>query len=225
MGWLIEALFPRLCAGCGKTGGYVCERCEVGLWEEEQICPACRRNSRYGERHHYCKNEYLEGLICLWAYEGWAKRLIKQAKYRFYYDCLEEILTKGWQSGRREEWNKLEHFLIEKQPVIVPVPLDEKRFKWRGFNQAEIIAQQWSRVWGLPYQRCLTKVKETGQQAGKAKGERLVNLHGAFTTSGKPGEAVVLVDDVWTTGATLQECAEVLRRAGVKQVWGVVLAR
>src|SRR3989304_8658819 len=88
-----DVVFPKKCVGCGKMGGYVCEKCDVGLWEEEQICPTCGRASRYGLRHQYCKEAWsMEGLTCFWAYEGIAQKLIKQAKYKFYYDYLGELL-------------------------------------------------------------------------------------------------------------------------------------
>jgi len=66
----------------------------VGLWEEEQICPVCTRNSRYGLPHKYCHKSYgLDGLTCLWSYEGIAKKIIKKAKYKYFYDLLGELIN------------------------------------------------------------------------------------------------------------------------------------
>jgi len=227
---LLDFIFPKKCVNCGAWGKYVCEKCEVGLWEEEQICPTCRQASRYGLRHSYCRQPWgMEGLTCLWAYEGIARKLIKQAKYKLYYDYLSELLS-SLSLSLRAEYSFFRRFLEEK-PVVVPVPLWPKREKERGFNQAEVIARLFaSRNSLLLNRNLLLRVKDTGRQVGRTREERLKAMEGAFqfkifNLKFKIPEAVLLVDDVWTTGATMNECAKVLRQAGVRKVWGLVLAR
>ena len=194
----------------------MCESCEVGLWEEEQICPVCGRASRHGVRHKYCHKPYsLDGLTCLWAYEGVARKIIAKTKYRFYYDMLRELFAGARQARLRDSL------------VIVPVPLYSKREKWRGFNQAEMIGKWLAKRENLELKNLLVRVRDTGQQVGKGKQDRWANMKGAFklkTMSHLPS-AVLLVDDVWTSGATMAECCWVLKKAGVKYVWGWVLAR
>ena len=224
---------------CGKLGRYVCSTCEVGMWEEEQICPSCRRNSRYGLRHSYCKGP-LNGLTCLWAYEGLTKKLISKAKYYHLYDYLGQLIT---DFEDRVEFEYIKRILDDKtafaysygeaRPVVVPVPLHPKRLAERGFNQAEIIAKLISEsVNQLEVRNLLIRTKDTGRQVGRTREERLESMVNAFVTSPQPlstilerGQNVLLVDDVWTTGATMSECARVLKKAGVKNVWGLVLAR
>ena len=240
MSWL-DILFPKKCVNCGKWGQYVCESCEVGLWEEEQICPVCGRASRYGLKHKYCRQPYsLDGLTCLWAYEGVARKIISQAKYRFYYDMLSELLYSP-QSLRAPaagaqvplDLDRVGSACAPGQAplrgylLIVPVPLYSKREKWRGFNQAEMIGRWLAETENLKSKNLLVRVKDTGQQVGKGREARLANIRGAFklrATSHMP-RAVLLVDDVWTSGATMAECCRVLKKAGVKYVWGWVLAR
>ena len=231
-------MFPKKCVGCGEwgllaqTGRYVCEKCEVGLWEEEQICPVCARGSRYGLRHGYCKRPWsMEGVTALWAYEGMARKIIASAKYKFHWDFLRELTSLSVaQLLSRVELAYFGEFLASK-PVIVPVPLYPKRERERGFNQSEIISLSLSRIWGLEMKEMLTRIRDTGQQVGKTRESRLKNVEGVFhiTPSNPPlklrGGSVLLVDDVWTTGATMNECAKVLRQAGVRRVWGLVLAR
>lgn len=224
----MNLLFPKKCINCGRWGSYVCDKCQVGLWEEEQICPVCTRSSRYGLRHATCSQpRALDGLTCLWAYEGIAKKIIQKAKYRFYYDLLRELSVAGDQLSVRPEFS---HFLkfLETKPAVVPVPLYSSREKWRGFNQAKIIADLVARSWMLDTRDLLIKTRETGQQVGRTRQERVDAQKNAFQISNSkfqiPPE-VLLVDDVWTTGATLSECCRVLKKAGVKQVWGLVLAR
>ena len=223
----MNLLFPKKCINCRRWGNYVCDKCQVGLWEEEQICPVCRRASRYGLQHKYCHRPYsLAGLTCLWAYEGIAKKIIQKAKYRFYYDFLGELLVDSPSIIDRPEFSYFWKFL-ETKPVVVPVPLHPNREKWRGFNQAKIIADLAARSWKLDTRNLLIRTRDTGQQVGRTRQDRLSRVEGAFFLKSRiqyPG-SVLLVDDVWTTGATLSECCRVLKKAGVKQVWGLVLAR
>lgn len=225
MQWLWEVLFPKKCVNCGREGKYVCSECEVGLWEEEQICPVCCRASRYGLRHKYCREPYsLDGLTALWAYEGIARRLIAKAKYTFRYDYLREFSNFNYQFSNKPEFNQFLKFL-EMKPVAVAVPLYKNREKWRGFNQAEMIAKWVGETWELSTQKLLERVKDTGQQMMRNRVERLVAMEDAFRINGQVPKNILLVDDVWTSGATMRECAKVLKKSGVKKVWGLVLAR
>lgn len=107
--------------------------------------------------------------------------------------------------------------------VLVPVPLHPQREKMRGFNQARLLAEQL----GLPAEM-LKRIKNKHPQAELPREDRLKNLKNSFKISGKfdlSNKKIVLVDDVCSTGATLNECAKVLRQAGAKEIWGLVLAR
>lgn len=211
----------------------MCDKCEVGLWEEEQICPGCRQASRYGLKHKFCQNRSdLEGLTCLWAYEGIARKLITKSKYgKYYFDYLRELTSLSVdQLDSRVELSCLVKFL-EARPILVPVPLWPKREKERGFNQAEIIGESFASQHKLSLGHLLIRVKDTHQQVGRSREERLKAMEGAFRITPRPpfnlrgGENVLLIDDVWTTGATINECAKTLKKAGVEKIWGIVLAR
>lgn len=203
----------------------MCEKCEVGMWEEEQICPSCCRLSRYGEKHRYCKGE-MAGLTCLWAYEGIARKLISEAKYRYYFDELRAAIRLDFD---RPEMAKFKEF-VEKKPVVVPIPLAPKRQRERGFNQAEIIADILCERLCLSKKCVLVRTKETGQQVGRGREERLKAMNNAFEINSKyeilnSKQNYLLVDDVWTTGTTMRECAKALRKVGVNSIWGVIIAR
>ena len=227
--WFLDMLFPKHCAGCGKGGGYVCEECEIGMWEEEQICPGCVRASRYGLKHVYCTEKSpLTGVTCLWAYEGIARKLIASGKYKFYYDYLRELTINSCPITVRPEFTQFREF-ISGRPLMVPVPLHPRRLRERGFNQAKVISLSLGLSFELNTQELLVRVKDTGRQVGRDRGKRLKAMEKAFQISPKSELSiptnVMLVDDVWTTGATMNECARTLKQGGVKKVWGLVLAR
>jgi ComF family protein len=112
--------------------------------------------------------------------------------------------------------------------VLVPVPLSRERQRERGFNQAELLAKEAAARTSLPVARLLRKVRETPPQAGLSRAERLRNLEGAFAVAGGgpvlAGLLAVLIDDVFTTGATADECARVLLAAGAGKVCVATLA-
>lgn len=112
--------------------------------------------------------------------------------------------------------------------LVVPVPLNRKKQKLRGFNQAEALAQEFARRTGLPCLSLLRKIKPSRSQVELEREERLKNVLGSFSASPRPslGERkIILIDDVATTGATLNECAKVLKKEGAGEVWGLVVAR
>ena len=98
--------------------------------------------------------------------------------------------------------------------------------KRRGFNQSEIIAKELGRISNCKVVSLLSKIKDTEDQARLNKEERLKNIKNCFKLCDRPGlSQVLLVDDVFTTGATMKECCKVLKQAGIKKVWGFTLAR
>lgn len=195
-----DHVFPYYCVGCKKEGEWWCKKCR-----ENKVKKTIRAE---GE---------LKNLTALFKYaeSPEVEELIKSYKYGFVKDI--EVL-----------WNAV---IAETQVffpddfVIIPVPLFQKRLRERGYNQAERIAKILSKLIGCPTgSHYLVRKKETKQQAKLDLLQRLDNVKGAFETVGKSPEKVVIVDDVFTTGATMNECARVLRRNGAKIIEGFVLA-
>lgn len=119
--------------------------------------------------------------------------------------------------------------VIKKKPVLVPVPLHRLRERRRGFNQAEILGKILAEAWSLPFlPDLLIRQKKTEPQYKLEGKERKDNVRGAFNLGYKlsaKSYKLLLFDDVWTTGATMRTCGNLLKRAGARFVWGLTLAR
>lgn len=142
-------------------------------------------------------------------------------KYQFLRDIeteLEELIDRGIVEEELKEFLRL-------KPEVQPIPLYWRRENWRGFNQAEVIAKVLTKKFNLKLVDCLERVKQNKPQAELKRKERLGNVANIFKVKLKPARAVLVVDDVWTTGATMGEAIKTLREAGVKQTWGLTLAR
>jgi len=152
---------------------------------------------------------------------------IQQFKYRFTKELAEYFGDLIAQKLRELSMNK------GKTNILIPVPLHKKRLNYRGFNQAELIAKSvCERVGDSRISHLLRRVKNTSQQAKLNKKERHDNLEDAFVLesgllqeSGLQNSVYFIVDDVCTTGSTLENCAKVLKESGLKKVYGLVVAR
>lgn len=214
MNWLAKILdwvFPRTCVGCELLGCDVCESCwrKVRIRRRQQ-CPQCRNWSKDGKI--CCQSEFFfDQLLVAAEYRRGdvLSKLIVRFKYKFAVEVVKKLGALLGEMGNSEGF------------VVVAVPLDQKKLKLRGFNQAELLA----RFLGEPAQVLRRKYKKV-RQAGASREERLNNLEGLFELCGDvAGRKILLVDDVATTGTTLNQCAKVLKEAGAKYVCGIVLAR
>ncbi len=178
------------------------------LTEGYKLCDACRRNSN------------LKGIYILGYYNDEVlKKAIWEFKYNFVKDIGEILALLAAKSLKEKaDFNK---------GTFAAVPLDKKRLAWRGFNQSEILAFALAKNLEGPFlKNALKRVRKTKSQIGLSKKERVENVLEAFKVNGAiPDGKIFLVDDVFTTGSTLEECAKELKKAGAKEVWGVVLAK
>lgn len=228
-------LFPVSCVSCGDEGLWCCGSCLALLpIRFHQQCPLCQKPTSNGEACPDClPSSHLDGVTALYDYRenSPVAKLIKTCKYRFS-DDISTVLPDLVRKVGVEVWA---HLLRQKGVLnCVPVPLHPRRERERGFNQAALISQAVAAVWsslGLVvdarHEHLLARVRYTTPQAELGAVERRTNLKGAFSCNSLEAvpEQVVLIDDVFTTGSTMQECAHMLKQHGVKWVWGVVLAR
>jgi len=154
-------------------------------------------------------------VVSLGRYDGALRRCVHAVKFQGNRDvaaALAATLARGvplaWQVN-----------------VVCAVPLHPSRVAERGFNQAELLGRALAGALGCPYGPLLKRVRATRQQARLPGAERRANVRGAFAARPAVGYRILLVDDVFTTGATLLECAETLRRQGAQDVRYAVIAR
>ncbi len=223
---LLDFLFPPRCEGCGKPGTYICTQCTSNVRYRDPRCPQCDRRAIDGMTHPGCKLKYgLDGLISVFIYTGVIKKILKTIKYRFVYDEAESLINLIPYAS----WQMLQN--MTQGCVLYPIPLHSDRLKWRGFNQAEKLSRFISMKLQLPLvdNLLISSIKRTPQADIMHREDRIKNAQGLFSFS--PNILVsqylniLLIDDVWTTGATMKEAAKVLKRNGVKLVWGLTIAR
>jgi len=211
-------------AGIQAIGGMVCSICgervlssyaEMGS-DGMLRCPVCRRVER----------PFLRA-VALGSYDGALRELIHLLKYNGVRPAANVL---GRMLGQALAIIEPE-FEAEKV-LVVPVPLYKGKRRHRGFNQAELIARSALKALGderlVLASEVLLRTRETQSQIGLTSHQRRENMRGAFavaTAAALEGRHVILVDDVYTTGTTVTECAKVLRRAGAGKVWVVTVAR
>jgi len=229
---LVDWLYPKKCVGCEKKGRYFCWEClrKIKL-KSGRICPECNKPGVGGRVHLGCKNKYsLDGIVGLLSYKGLVRLGVHNLKYQFLQDLeaeLSAIFSKALKIRlKSREGLSFKNFL-RKRPLIVPVPLYWRRENWRGFNQAETVGKMLKELSGLDFLQLLERKRMTKPQTKLSKKARGDNVKKAFRIriEMQVAERVLLVDDVWTTGETMKACCKVLKEGGVKEVWGLTLAR
>lgn len=222
--FFLDVLFPQFCAGCKKEGHVLCETCRAGISPGASVCFVCEKRSPDGLVCESCKGKTrIRRFISPFSY---ANPVIRELIQRLKYGGTKEVADDlgGW-VARSVRFSALP---LPQEAVLIPIPLHGKRLRSRGFNQAELIASAIGKRLNVRLDASLLKRTEhrTPQTEMKKREERLSNAAGIYKVAGAvPAETLILVDDVSTTGATLEEAATVLKQAGAKQVWAFVVAR
>ena len=221
----LDILFPKHCAGCQKEGVFLCENCKDAIRTIPPACFVCEKRSPDGT---ICQNCRPETAI---------RRFL--APLSFHDATLRELIHNYKYHGAKEIAEALGEYIISSlctyrispppNSILVPIPLHPKRLRERGFNQAELIARAIGEKLGLAVQmNILTrKVYRQRQTEMHRREERAKNAEGVYGVEAPPPaeSTLILIDDVATTGATLEEAARVLKAAGAKQGWAFTAAR
>ena len=229
----MNLLFPKYCINCRKLGDYICPNCFSFIsFDQTAICPSCNRQSINGLTHPKCQTKYgLDGIFSTLSYKGIVKKLVYNFKYNPYLADLKNLLAELFYEGliQKEDFYNI-YKKFSNKLILVPIPLYKSRQKARGYNQAEILAGELSKKFNIKTFPVLKRVKKTVSQVGLSKIDRRQNVKESFEVNENLKSAakdyyIFLVDDVFTTGATLTEACKVLKRHGAKKVWGLTLAR
>lgn len=217
---IADLFYPQRCVGCSRRASDVLCR---GCFESLPLIgrPLCGRCGAPAAFEVYgcteCRNRdfWFDAARAPLRYEGVGEELVHALKYRGYLPVVEKVmapLMAGSLDGGRFD-------------AVVPVPLHRSRLAKRGFNQAKLMARRVAERINAPLLDKLKAVRRTRDQVELSAGERRTNVAGAYVSRGPVVGTILLVDDVFTTGATLSECAGALRKAGAGEVHALALCR
>lgn len=219
---LLDLLFPRRCAGCGKEGNFLCDSCSNTLAKlDPPFCTRCGFPLAGRASCPDCENLSLaiDGIRSPYMHEGLARDLVHSLKYNNL-----KALSKPMA--------RLMARYLESNPLpadsLMAVPIHSRRMRKRGYNQSDLVAKELSHLVGLPrVNGPLIRLRNTASQVKLGAQERRANVAGAFGCRDETlhNKRVLLIDDVCTTGATLNACATALKEAGAITVWGLTFSR
>lgn len=224
MNHIINTIFPSSCVVCKRVGEPICKHCIKNKifvnWDT--YCCVCNSRVKRGLIHEECKDQtYLDGHFFVVSYSEGIKELIMNGKYSFMFynfEFIGELMSKF-----------IRFYNLNKDSIFAPVPLTRRKKRIRGFNQSEVIASKLAR--DITYINLLNKIKDIPSQATLGGEERRINLKDSFQVNTKLAaklnttQKVILIDDVYTTGSTLNECAKALKEYGFKEVLGFTFAK
>lgn len=215
---LLGVVLPSRCAGCGFPGPPLCEACLAGLVRiAPPVCERCGCPGAWPVRR------------CV---ECAGRRLgFRRARGAVVYDARSRPLVSAWKERGRRDLTAVFGALVAEviaRPeveVVTFVPGDRERGRERGHVPAARLARALGGVWGVETRSLLVRTGGSRRQAGLPRAARRTNVRGLFAARSQVDGRVMLVDDVYTTGATASACATALRRAGASRVDVVCLAR
>jgi ComF family protein len=227
--WFSELLWPTRCIGCGVFGTPLCAPCLSRVSPlRMQPCPACRRPGRDGIPCSACaRRTHIGRLIAVAPMEGLIESAVHALKYRGMRTLA--VPLGDWAAsviGLRADTA----LMFGANPLIIPVPLHPSRLRERDYNQSALLAHRLAIIAAMPHdETALRRVRHTSSQVKThSRVERLDNMRGAFAVVRPEAIAdrdIILVDDVYTTGATSEDCARALTEAGARSVSVITLAR
>lgn len=218
----INWLYPPVCCNCGKIGFLLCNDCFVNIERQnKESCPICGEPNSKGTVCLRCK-QHLPNYSMMRSfgyYSGPLRAAVVSLKYQRNLGLGEFFSIPLSQIVIHQNW---------KIDIVTAIPLNKRRNRERGYNQAEILAKPLAHHLNLPFSnRLVLRKKQTVSQVGLGLKERLVNMQDAFEANQRnvSGKTVLIVDDVATTGATMDACSKALKAVGCKEVFGLTLAK
>lgn len=209
--FVLNFLFPPVCSICGKLNkNWLCLNCEKRVQRLEKSCVIEIKNKNY------------EKLLYIFQYESLVRKLILRYKFSnqaYLNHFFANMIIKNEENCK----------LLQEYDLLIPVPMHHRKMQKRGYNQTELVANELSKILKIPTKSdILIKVVNTVTQSKLGGKARQSNIQHAFFVP-KDGEVegkkIILLDDIYTTGATSQECSRVLKEAGAEEILILVLAK
>jgi ComF family protein len=229
---ILDILFPKRCINCKKFGEYVCVNCFTQFsFDSGSMCLVCGNASMDGLTHPICRGKYvIDGAFCGFSYKGITKRAIYVLKYQPHlFDIATMLSDLLYESLIQQE--RFMGILQKREVALIPIPLSSKKLRSRGYNQSKLLADKFGKKFSIPVIDFLQRTFDTKPQYALKREERKINVKGAFKINEKrkvirdKEKVIFIVDDVLTTGSTLLEAANVLKRNGFEKVYGMCFAR
>ncbi|CAN5345712.1 ComF family protein [soil metagenome] len=201
---ILDLIFPKSCLECGKSGKYICDSCLSKVQTLNRFDPVSKTFS-------------------IFQYESVVRKAIIKIKYNFAYDIAEELAEFSIKSFKNP-------FINTKNIVLIPIPLHKTRQNWRGFNQSEILGELIALKlnWKLEKNILIRKI-QGNNQVGLQKSDRVRNIRGKFALNSKAKldlhNTYIIFDDVATTGSTIKEAIYMFKKEGIKNIYGLTIAR
>jgi competence protein ComFC len=216
--FLLDLLFPPFCISCKTLGQRLCDSCAGAIdWIDAGFCPQCGLPSKAGFSHRCIDSSKLLFIRSAAVFSGVMRKALHSLKYYSDRILADRLISLAYGHWCLPAWEF---------DLLLPVPLGKIREERRGFNQSLLLAESLSRIVGIPVDfSSLARIRETPTQVGLSVQARKDNVSNAFQAGSVKGRKLLLVDDVCTTGATLQSCAEALIEAGASRVGALTLAR
>ena len=223
--FILDLLFPMFCFGCNKEGSLLCDACVPALRVVPPQCFVCGKlaPSPVGRTCvSCCKKSHIFGFLSPFMYQ---QEIVRMMIHAFKYEGMKSLAP----FFAEHIFCYLQKYgALPTATLFIPIPLRARRRRARGFNQAELIAVRLGKLTGISVDTTiLKKVKDTVPQASLSAQDRRCNLEGSFQISARAEikrKTIILVDDVKTTGVTLEEAARVLKKAGAKEIWAITIA-
>ena len=216
---ILNQIYPQTCGICGKIDTKsICSKCNLELKKQAEI--RILQKEYIEEKSE--KEKYFQELMYIFKYEGQIRQLILDYKFNeksYIYKTFVNFLLK----------NKKIFENIKKYDKIISVPISKKRYKERGYNQSLLIANEISKQTNLELvNNCLIKTKNIIEQSKLNKEDRQQNIQGVYSIQNEEiitNKKVLLIDDIYTTGSTVNECSKILQQANPKKIGILVLAK
>lgn len=211
--FLLNLIYPPTCGICGKLNpNYLCHKCEKQLEIQAKFAIEENQNSDY----------YFQEHLYIFEYQGMIRKVILNYKFKdqsYLYKTIVNFLLK----------NEKFFEILKSYDTMIPVPISQKRRKERGYNQSELIAKEIAKRVGIHYNnQCLFKTKNIIEQSKLNKEERQKNIQGVYELHNEKllqHKKILLLDDIYTTGSTVNECSRILSKAKPKKIGVFTIAK